>query len=85
VNQQWLTNQYAQSQVLSGNWLWIVNSNTVNSFRVGYSRYHQIFNSADGTDNPESYKFNGSTYAINTGQTNPLYFGLRPSRSKATV
>ena len=76
VNQQWLTNQYAKSQVLSGNWLWIVNSNTVNSFRVGYSRYHQIFNSADGSLNPTSYSFNGATYNINTGQTNPLYFGL---------
>ncbi len=76
VNQQWLTNQYAKSQVLSGNWLWIVNSTTVNSFRVGYSRYHQIFESNDATDNPESYKYNGSTYSINTGQTNPLYFGL---------
>ena len=76
VANQWLTDQYAKSQVLSGNWLWIVNSTTVNSFRVGYSRYHQIFNSADGSENPQSYAFNGATYNINTGQTNPLYFGL---------
>ena len=34
VAQPWLTNQTAKSQVLSGNWLWIVNSTTVNSFRV---------------------------------------------------
>ena len=76
INNQWLTDQYARSQVLSGNWLWIVNSTTVNSLRVGYSRYHQIFNSVDGTENPQSYAFNGSTYNINTGQTNPAYFGL---------
>ena len=76
VAQQWLTTQYARSQVLSGNWLWIVNSTTVNSFRVGYSRYHQIFNAADGSQNPQSYAYNGATYNINTGQTNPQYFGL---------
>ncbi len=76
VAPQWLTEQYAKSQVLSGNWLWIINSTTVNSLRVGYSRYHQIFNSVDGSENPQNYSYNGATYHLNTGQTNPLYFGL---------
>ena len=76
VNQAWLTNQTAKSQVLSGNWLWIVNSTTVNSFRVGYSKYKQVFASNDASQDPNNYNFNGSTYHINTGQTNPNYFGL---------
>ncbi len=74
--QPWLTNQYARSQVLSGNWIWVPSSTVVNSLRVGYSRYHQIFASNDAAQNPQSYSYNGSTYNINTGQTNPLYFGL---------
>ncbi|MDP8989845.1 MAG: TonB-dependent receptor, partial [Acidobacteriota bacterium] len=76
IAQPWLTNQYAQSQVLSGNWIWVPSSTVVNSLRMGYSRYHQIFQSNDSTQNPASYSYNGSTYNINTGQTNPLYFGL---------
>jgi hypothetical protein len=76
VAQPWLTNQYARSQVLSGNWIWVPSSTVVNSLRVGYSRYHQIFQSNDSTQNPQNYSYNGSTYHINTGQTNPLYFGL---------
>lgn len=51
-------------------------STVVNSFRAGYSRYEQIFASADASQNPENYSYNGSTYHINTGQTNPAYFGL---------
>jgi hypothetical protein len=43
---------------------------------VGYSRYYQAFLSNDYTQNPASYKFNGSTYNIYTGQTDPAYFGL---------
>jgi hypothetical protein len=76
VAQPWLTNQHARSQVLSGNWVWVPNSSVVNSFRVGYSRYHQILQSNDASQNPASYSYNGSTYSINTGQRNPLYFGL---------
>ena len=62
--------------MLSGNWLWIVNSTTVNSFRVGYSKYKQVFASGDADQDPQNYSYNGSTYHINTGQTNPAYFGL---------
>jgi len=76
VNQLWLTNQYARSQVGSGSWTWVMSSTTVNSFRAGYSHYYQTFTSGDSTENPANYMFNGSTYHIYTGQTNPLYFGL---------
>jgi len=76
IAQQWLTVQSAKSQVLSANWLWIVNSNTVNSLRFGYSKYHQIFETNDGSFDPQNYPYNGATYHINSGQTNPAYFGL---------
>ena len=76
IAQQWLTNQYARSQVGSGNWTWVPSSTVVNSLRVGYSHYFQVFNSADSTQNPANYNFNGNTYHIFTGQTNPAYYGL---------
>ncbi len=72
----WLTNQYARSQVGSGNWIWTPTSSTVNSFRFGYSHYYQIFQSQDHTQNPADYSYNGATYHIYTGQANPAYYGL---------
>jgi hypothetical protein len=72
----WLTNQYARSQVGSGNWTWIPNSSVVNSLRAGYSHYYQVFQSVDHNQNPANYNYNGNTYHIYTGQTNPAYFGL---------
>jgi hypothetical protein len=76
IAQSWLTNQYARSQVISGNWTWVASNNVVNSLRAGYSRYYQVFQSVDHTQNPANYNYNGSTYQIFTGQTNPNYFGL---------
>ena len=76
IAQPWLTNQYARSQVGSGNWTWAINSTTVNSFRAGYSHYYQNFASGDSSQNPANYNYNGSTYHIYTGQTNPAYYGL---------
>jgi hypothetical protein len=76
IAQPWLTNQYARSQVGSGNWTWVPSSTVVNSLRVGYSHYYQVFASADASQNPANYNYNGSTYHIYTGQTNPGYFGL---------
>jgi Carboxypeptidase regulatory-like domain len=76
IAQPWLTVQYARSQVGSGTWLWTPTSNLVNSFRFGYSHYYQTFNSADGSQNPANYNYNGSTYHLYTGQTNPAYYGL---------
>jgi hypothetical protein len=72
----WLTNQYARSQVGSGNWLWTPTSTVVNSFRFGYSHYYQVFSSVDASQNPANYSYNGSTYHLYTGQTNPAYYGL---------
>ena len=72
----WLTNQYARSQVGSGNWTWVPSSTVVNSLRVGYSHYYQVFQSQDASQNPANYNYNGNTYHIYTGQTNPSYFGL---------
>jgi hypothetical protein len=76
TNNVWLTNQYARSQVFAGNWTWVPTSTLVNEFRVGYSHYFQDFEVADKAQNPANYSFNGSTYNVNTGQTNPLYFGF---------
>ncbi len=72
----WLTNQYARSQVGSGNWTWIPSSSVVNSLRAGYSHYYQVFQSVDHTQNPANYSYNGNAYHLYTGQTNPAYFGL---------
>ena len=73
---QWLTNQYARSQVGSGNWIWTPTPTVVNSVRFGYSHYYQTFFSVDASQNPANYSYNGSTYHIYTGQTNPAYYGL---------
>jgi hypothetical protein len=72
----WLTDQYARSQVFASSWTWTPSSTWVNEARVGYSHYYQSFLSNDSTQNPANYSFNGSNYSINTGQTNPLYFGF---------
>jgi hypothetical protein len=71
-----LTVQYARSQVGSGSWTWVPTSSWVNSLRVGYSHYYQTFTAGDGSQNPANYNYNGSTYHLYTGQTNPAYFGL---------
>jgi len=72
----WQTNQPAETQVGGGNWTWTPNSSWVNEARVAYSRLYEAFLSNDQTDNPADYKFNGSTYNLYTGQTDPTYFGL---------
>jgi len=76
LTQQWLTTQYAKSQVYSVNWVYVASPTVVNSLRVGDSRYYQVFGSVDAADNPANYTYNGSTYNLYTGQTNPYYYGL---------
>ena len=76
IDPQWLTVQYARSQVGSGSWTWVPTSSLVNSLRVGYSHYYQVFATPDASENPASYKYKGSTYNLYTGQTNPAYYGL---------
>jgi len=73
---QWLTQQSARSQVGSGNWIWTPSPTVVNSVRFGYSHYYQAFLSADSTQNPANYSYNGNTYHMYTGQTNSSYYGL---------
>jgi hypothetical protein len=83
IADQFLTNQYARSQVGSGAWTWTPSSAWVNEARVGYSHYYQVFQSQDHTQDPANYAFNGSTYHIYTGQTNSDYFGLPRIRLKS--
>lgn len=76
INNFWLTEQYARSQVGSGSWTWVPTVSLVNSLRVGYSHYFQVFSTPDANDNPADYTYNGNTYHFYTGQTNPAYYGL---------
>jgi hypothetical protein len=76
IAQQWLTTQYARSQVISGNWINISTPTIVNSLRIGVSRYHQIFGTPDVNENPANYSYNGATYNFFTGQTDPTFFGF---------
>jgi hypothetical protein len=82
IANQWLTNQYARSQVFSGTWTFTPSSAWVNEFRGGYSHYYQTFLSNDFTQNPAAYNYNGATYHIFTGQTDigtassPAFGGL---------
>jgi len=85
LSQQWLTTQYAKSQVYSGNWVYVASPTIVNSLRVGDSRYYQVFGAADSSQNPADYNYNGSTYNVYTGQTNPYYFGLPRIQIKSYV
>ncbi len=73
---QWETSQYARSQAFAGNWTLTPSSTLVNEVIVGYAHYYQSFLPGDATNNPASYSFNGNTYNLFTGQTNPLYYGL---------
>jgi hypothetical protein len=71
-----LTVQYARAQVFAANWTYIPSSTWVNEARFGYSHYFQTFVSNDHTQDPANYAFNGATYHLFSGQTNPAYFGL---------
>ncbi len=72
----WLTTQYARSQVISGNWVYVATPSIVNSLRIGLSRYHQIFGTPDVGENPANYSYNGATYNLYTGQTDPTFGGF---------
>ena len=76
TNPAWLTSQYGRAQLLAANWTWTPQTGWVNEARVGYSRYYQAFLSQDHNDNPANYDFNGNTYHLYTGQTDPLYWGF---------
>ena len=72
----WLSAQHARSQAGSGDWTWTPSSAWVNEVRFGYAHYYQTFFGNDISQNPANYSFNGNTYEVPTGITNPLYFGM---------
>jgi hypothetical protein len=68
-NSPWMSNLYGRVQVGSGAWTWTPNSTVVNELRGGYSYFHQTYDSVDANVNPLSY-------GINTGVTDPRFFGF---------
>ena len=75
VSSNWISAQHARSQAISADWAYTPNSTVVNEVRFGYAHYYQTFFGTDISQNPANYNFNGNTYEIPTGITNPLYFG----------
>ena len=75
VSSNWISAQHARSQAVSGDWTYTPSSTVVNETRFGYAHYYQTFFTPDASQNPASYNFNGQTYNLGTGITNPLYFG----------
>ena len=65
----WESVLHTRAQVGSGSWIWTPNSRWVNELRAGYDRLYQPTLGADSNINP-------TTYGINTGVSNPLYFGF---------
>ena len=69
-----------QNRVGSGAWTWTPNSTWVNEVKVGYTHVYAPDLSADRSANPASPwgLSNGlpTGYGINTGVTNPTFFGL---------
>jgi hypothetical protein len=65
----WLSNLHGRTQLASGSWTWAPTSNLVNELRVGYDRFAQSFLSVDSNVNPLAY-------GINTGVTDPRFFGF---------
>src|ERR1700730_4721806 len=65
----WMSNLFGRVQVGSGAWTWTPTSTVVNQFRAGYAYFHQTYDSVDANVNPLSY-------GINTGVTDPRFFGF---------
>ncbi len=68
------------ARVGSGSWTYVPNSSIVNELKVGYTHYLLPFLSVDHNADPNGPwgLSNGipTGYAMNSGITNPLYFGL---------
>ena len=69
TNSPWMSNLYGYVQVGSGAWTWTPSSTVVNELRVGYAHFHQTYDSVDANVNPLAY-------GINTGVTDPRFFGF---------
>ena len=69
-----------KARVGSGSWTYVPNSSLVNELKVGYTHYQLPFFSADHGANPAgAWGISGgfpTGYEINTGVTNPLYYGF---------
>ncbi len=76
TSNHWLSAQHARSQAVSADWAFTPNSTVVNELRVGYAHYYQTFFGTDAGQNAANYNFNGQTYEIPTGITNPIYGGF---------
>ena len=75
VSNAWISAQHARSQAVSGDWTWTPTSTLVNEVRFGYSHYYQTFFGNDASQSAASYNFNGQTYEIPTGITDPIRGG----------
>jgi carboxypeptidase family protein len=68
-NSPFMSDLFGYIQVGSGAWTWTPNSTVVNELRVGYSHFRQWYDSIDSHVNPLAY-------GINTGVTDPRFFGF---------
>ena len=66
---KWLTAIHTRAQVFGVNWTYVPNSQWVNEARFGYNRLYQPTFTND-------HNMPASAYGLDTGVTNPLYFGL---------
>jgi len=68
-NSPWMSNLFGKVQVGSAAWTWTPSSTVVNEVRGGYAYFHQTYDSVDANVNPLAY-------GINTGVTDPRFFGF---------
>jgi hypothetical protein len=80
VSNWWESYLPVRNRLGFGSWTWTPSSAWVNQFKVGYTRQYSPFLANDHTANPNGPwgVSNGvpTGYAINTGVTNPTYFGF---------
>ena len=76
VSEAFLTKQHNRVQVASGSWTYVPSSTLVNEVRFGYAHADWFYVGNDSSQNPANYNFNGNTYEMPTGITNPLYGGM---------
>jgi hypothetical protein len=76
VSTAWQTKQHARAQDVSGDWTWAPKATLVNEVRFGYAHDYWYFIGNDSGQNPANYNFNGQTYRVPTGITNPIDWGM---------
>jgi hypothetical protein len=65
----WMSNLHGYTNVGSAAWTWVPDSSWANEFRAGYNRNYQPYYTTDHDVNPLAY-------GINTGVTDPSFFGF---------